>query len=133
MGSNPGCLKSFLLYEGYKNQFTFGFAMKRRMKRKGKIWQKTIKVETIWNPICNWPIDVVKWQMDPPLKVLQLFLTTFSTFWNDNLIPNLFLFIFPNVQWFVSISLVVEKSLKSCEIINCYKNYRLDMSLYLFW
>ena len=32
--------------------------------------------------------------MDPPLVALQLFSTTFSTFWNDNLIPNLFLFIF---------------------------------------
>ena len=67
-----------------KNQFSFGFVMKRRLKRKGKI--KLIK----FSPF---EILLATNHMDPPLVALQLFSTTFSTFWNDNLILNLFIFL----------------------------------------
>ena len=128
-------LNLFYFMKVTKNQFSFGFVMKKRLKRKGKIWQKTKKVETIWNPTCKWPIDVVEWHMDSPLVALQLFSTTFSTFWNDNLIPNLFLFVFlmsSDLSAFHKHYVVVAKPLQSYAKINEYKNYQWHY-VYLFW
>lgn len=73
--------------------------------------------------------------MDSPLVALQLFSTTFSTFWNDNLIPNLFLFVFlmsSDLSAFHKHYVVVAKPLQSYAKINEYKNYQLDMTLCLF-